>query len=157
VLFIAHGRIWQEDTAQLTGYILILFLVGLTCAFHYIPVHPINSELNYLWILPIIFVVFCFSQIVFLEHLMDEDSEDSEEPEKFTNSVHLLNMGHTVIIVLVILYYAAQVHYTWYGDMSFTNTGGKLDQRLNFELAELSDTLSYTNPVGAPGKYLRST
>lgn len=76
---------------------------------------------------------------------------------KFTNSVHLLNLGHTAIVVLVILHYAAQVHYTWYGDLSFTQTGGKLDRRLNFGLAELLDTPSYNNLANAPGSYLRST
>ena len=171
-IFTAHGKLWQVRSeagewngelshGELTGYILILFLVGLSCVFHYIPLHPINTELNYLWMLPMVFVFFCFTQIVVLEHLMGEDRETVEPGKtsalKFTNSVHLLNLGHTAIIALVILYYAAQLHYTWYGDMSFTQTGGKLDRRLNFELAELLDVPSYNNPVGAPGEYLRST
>ena len=172
VLFIAHGKLWQTGgRSELTGYILILMLVGFTCIFHYIPVHPINTELNYLWMLPMVFVVFCFAQIIFLEHLMGEDEDKPETDEgveeqdkntkhkklKFTNSVHLLNTGHTVIVALVLLYYAAQLHYTQYGDMTMTNSGGKLDKRLNFELAELSPTLSYNNIADAQGKYMRST
>jgi hypothetical protein len=173
-LFTAHGKLWQQDAGGLTGYILILCLVFLSCIFHCIPIHPINSELNYLWILPFVFAFFCFAQIVVLEHLMGEDTEvDESDPGmaksiansstftykkfRFTSSVHLLNMGHTAIISLVILYYAAQMHYTWYGDMSFTQTGGKLDRRLNFELAELLEAPSYNNPVGSQGGYLRST
>lgn len=172
-IFTAHGKLWKlrnveaEDNGsrlshgELIGYILILFLVGLSCVFHYIPLHPINTELNYLWMLPMVFVFFCFTQIVVLEHLMGEEN-DTVEPGKtstlkFTNSVHLLNLGHTAIIALVILYYAAQLHYTWYGDMSFTQTGGKLDRRLNFELAELLDAPSYNNLADAPGEYFRST
>jgi hypothetical protein len=194
VLFIAHGKLWktvagERNTSELTGYILILFLIGLTNVFHYIPVHPTNSELNFLWILPMVFVMFCFTQVVFLEHLMGEDldSEDnvpldvvvndvnsngvesqpaginSISPEKikknrkleFTNSVHLLNLGHTVIIALVIMYFAMRLHYSWYGSLSFTETGGKLDRRVNFELSELAATLSYNN-VGSPAEF-RST
>ena len=169
VLFIAHGRLWQVGgRAELTGYILILFLVGLTAIFHYIPVHPINTELNFLWMLPVVFVMFCFAQIVFLEHLMGEDTQDTGNEEEdasstshkkavFTNSVHLLNTGHTVIVALVVLYYAAQLHYTWYADLSMTESGGKLDKRLNFELAELANSPSYNNPAGAQGSYFRST
>ena len=71
--------------------------------------------------------------------------------------MHLLNTGHTVIVALVLLYYAAQLHYTQYGDMTMTESGGKLDKRLNFELAELSPTLSYNNIADAQGKYMRST
>lgn len=173
VLFTAHGKLWQNGhRAELTGYILVLFLVGLSFIFHLIPVHPINSEINYLWILPMLFTFFCFAQIVVLEHLMDDNGKQTtDEPEaqseliksenkktmQFTSSVHLLNVGHAAVVGLVILYYAAQIHYTWYGDMSFTHTGGKLDRRLNFELAELLDVPSYNNPAAAQGSYLRST
>ena len=165
VLFIAHGKLWQNGgQGELKGYILILILVGITCIFHYIPVHPINTELNFLWMLPMVFVVFCFAQIVFLEHLMDEKDENSEKgatikPKNlsFTDSVHLLNTGHTLIVALVIMYYAAQLHYTWYADLSMTQSGGRLDKRLNFELAELSPTLSYNNLANSQGTYLRST
>ena len=184
VIFIAHGRLWQgKRTGELTGYILILFLVGLTNIFHNIPAHPINSELNYLWVLPMAFVVFCFAQVVFLEHLMGEDVEEGDEKTnppnspnslnslkspkspkspkslkslKFTNSVHLLNLGHGAIIVLAILYYAKEMHYTWYGEFSFAESGGKLDRRINFELAEMLATPSYNNLANATGKYLRS-
>ena len=167
ILFIVHGKIWQMQvegklrSGELTGYILILFLVGLTSIFHYIPVHPINTELNFLWVLPMVFIMFCFTQIVFLEHLMgEEDSRkaaDASKKKHFTNSVHLLNLGHSAIILLVIVYYASQLHYSWYGDFTFAETGGKLDKRLNFELAELLDTPSYNNLPSSQGSYLLST
>jgi hypothetical protein len=196
IIFIAHGKLWQQagekkrNLAELTGYILILFLIGLTNVFHYIPVHPINSELNYLWMLHMVFVMFCFTQVVFLEHLMGEDMEEvTEESEdiqvittsgqntvapsksqpmhnylnpqtkklKFTNSVHLLNLGHTVIIVLVMLHFAKELHYSWYGSLSFVETGGKLDRHVNFELTELLGTASYNNVGTSTGKFFASS
>ncbi len=154
--------------------------------FHYIPVHPINSELNYLWMLPMVFVMFCFTQVVFLEHLMGEDLDEdgnaelrevvdggmlvSSEPLKpenppqtktnklqFTNSVHLLNLGHTAIIVLVMLHFAKELHYAWYGGLTFTETGGKLDRHVNFELTELLKTASYDKVSESAGKFLASS
>lgn len=190
VLFIAHGKLWQMRptiqtgspqsgvmlssmhpfrTGELTGYIIILMLVGITSLFHIIPTHAINSELNFLWLLPMVFSVFCFAQIVLLEHLMGEDNDantiqitvvpktdSTSKPNKmrFTNSVHLLNTGHTIVVSLVIVYYAMQMHYVWHGDLSMLSTGGRLDKRLNFELAELNAIPAYTNLQTAPGKFL---
>ena len=169
VLFIAHGKLWKAEngkprTGEITGYIMILVLVGLTYAFNMMPSYPLNSELNFLWLLPVIFAVFCFSQVVVLEHLLGEDVDEPTDASgrmkklQFTNSVHLLNMGHTFVVAAVIVYYAAQMHYTWHGDMSMVNTGGLVDRRLNFELSELAEinpaTLSY-NPL--QGGVLRST
>jgi hypothetical protein len=160
VLFIAHGKMekmWEGRVSELKGYILVLVLVGSTMIFHGIPAHPMNSELNFLWMLPSVFVMFCFIQVVFLEHLMDaqEDSQDSKLI--FTDSVHLLNTAHMLIITAVIVYYAAQMHYIWNGDMSMLQSGGRLSQRLNFELAELSDTPSYHNLAGAQNAMYRSS
>ena len=147
VLFIAHGKLWEGKATELKGYILILILTASTQIFHAIPAHPMNSELNFLWILPAIFVLFCFIQVVFLEHLMD--TEDDSGKLQFTNSVHLLNTGHMLIITAVILYYGAQMHYVWSGDMSMLQSGGRLNNRLNFELTELSNQPSYRNLAGA--------
>ena len=176
IIFIAHGRLWQDEVQsvpEIIGYILILFLIGLTNVFHYIPVHPINSELNYLWVLPIVFVMFCFTQVVFLEQLMgegpkevsveaevmgEESLQSTKQPKidttfKFTTSVHLLNLGHTVIIGLVIIHFAMRLHYSWYGGLTFTSTGGKLDRQVNFEMAELlGSSPSYNNIDASPGK-----
>jgi hypothetical protein len=177
VLFAAHGKLWQvtrQDsdatdgelpnlrpfrTGELTGYIIILILVAITDMFHMIPAHPINSELNFLWLLPMIFAIFCFVQIVLLEHLMGEDTDDAVIDYKvkklqFSNSVHLVNTGHNIVIALVILYYVMQMHYVWHGDLSMLNTGGRVDKRLNFELAELKAVPSYTNLHTAPGNFL---
>ena len=92
---------------------------------------------------------------------MGEDSDhqpDAKDKKNiFTNSVHLLNLGHSAIIALVIVYYAGQMYYAWYGDLTFAQTGGKLDRRLNFELAELLDTPSYNNLPNSQGSYLLST
>jgi hypothetical protein len=55
---------------------------------------------------------------------------------------------------LVILYYAMQMHYVWHGDLSMLNTGGRVDKRLNFELAELNAVPSYINLQTAQGKFL---
>ena len=168
-IFIAHGRLWQNaevesEQGELKGYVMIMVLVSSAAIFHHIPVHPINSELNFLWILPDMFVVICFAQIVFLETLLDHETEEGEENEenivkklRFTSSVHLLNVAHTIIVTVVILYFAAQLHYTWYADISMTQSGGKLDKRLNFELAEMSNTPSYNNLVAAPGSYFRNS
>ena len=173
VLFIAHGKLYAPDTnnrrhtSEITGYILILVLVGLTYVFNMMPSYPVNSELNFLWLLPVIFTVFCFSQVVFLEHLLGEDEDEAAGSQTlpvktnktvhFTNSVHLLNMGHTFVVVAVLVYYAAQMHYTWHGDMSMANTGGLVDRRLNFELAELQDAVTTSYNTLQTGSVLRST
>jgi hypothetical protein len=176
IIFIAHGRLWQgevQSLPEIIGYILILFLIGLTNVFHYIPVHPINSELNYLWVLPMVFVMFCFTQVVFLEQLMGEGEvnvesgvEGSEVHKQnpqtetklgFTTSVHLLNLGHTAIIGLVIIHFAMRLHYSWYGGLTFASTGGKLDRQVNFELTEMLDSLSYNNIGNSNGKSFASS
>jgi hypothetical protein len=115
----------------------------------------------------VIFTVFCFSQVVFLEHLLGEDEDEAAGSQTlpvktnktvhFTNSVHLLNMGHTFVVVAVLVYYAAQMHYTWHGDMSMANTGGLVDRRLNFELAELQDAVTTSYNTLQTGSVLRST
>ncbi len=77
---------------------------------------------------------------------------------RFTTSVHLLNMGHTAIIGLVIIHFAMRLHYSWYGGLTFTNTGGKLDRQVNFELAELlGSSPSYNNIASSPGKFFASS
>ena len=149
VLFAAHGRVWQGE--EVKGYLLLLSLIGLVCVSYLIPMHPINSRLNYLWLLPMVFVFMCVCQIVFLEGLFKK-TEDAKQLH-FSNSVHLLNMGHVIITGLVLLYYANTMQYARTAEQSFTETGGRLDQRLNFELAELMPVPSYRNP-SATGAYM---
>jgi hypothetical protein len=69
----------------------------------------------------------------------------------------LLNIGHTLIITAVILYYSVQMHYVWWGDMSMLQSGGRLNKHLNFELVELSNSLSYDNLPSARGAMYAST
>ena len=143
LLFASHGKIWKESTSSRTGFILLLFLPGTMHIFSMVPTFPVNCDLNILWGLPVIFAVICYSKVLFIDHFMDDEPNTQGNKHKVTHSDHLLNIGHLLVVALVVLYYIIQLSNLQYGrsgSFNMADTGGRLTRRLNFEFAEMNIT-----------------
>lgn len=153
LLFVSHGKIWKSSASSRTGFILLLFLPCTMHIFHMVPVFPVNCELSFLWGLPVIFSVFCYAKVLFIDHFLDDELNMKENRYKVTHSDHLLNIGHLLVIALVVFYYTLQLANLQYGlsdSSNMASTGGRLSKRLNFELGEMGITGSGTPFYNTP-------
>jgi hypothetical protein len=141
-LFLAHGKLWKTSPSSRTGFILLIFLPATMHIYNMIPVYPVNCELNFLWSMPVVFAVICYAKVLFIDHFMnDESNMDENDKFKVTHSDHFLGKGQVLVVTCVVLYYIIQLANLRYGqsDASMMGfSGGRLTQRLNFELGEMN-------------------
>lgn len=143
-LFVTHGKIWKTSTSSRTGFFLLILLAGLLNVYHMVPFYPVNMGKSiYLWILPTIFSVLCYSKILFIDHFLgDTDSADTKEnsgKRKTTHSEHLFEFGYILIVSAVIIHFIVCLSDLAYGDPDATSTSfnaGKLTKRLNYAFGE---------------------
>lgn len=83
VLFVAHGGIWKTGSgASRTGFFILIFLSGISAQFMLTPKFPVNSQLNFIWNLPVVFAVMCYAKLLFLDHMLDEDKFKTAMPDQ---------------------------------------------------------------------------
>jgi hypothetical protein len=143
MLFASHGKIWKDSSSCRTGFILLIFLPATMHIYSMVPIYPVNCELSVLWGMPTIFATICYAKVLFVDHFMDDESSMKDNRYKVTHSDHLLNIGHLLVVALVVFYYIIQLASLQYGRSESYNmdaTGGRLSRRLNFEFAEAGVT-----------------
>jgi hypothetical protein len=140
VLFASHGSIWKNSTSSCTGFILLIFLSGTMALFHLAPTFPVNCGINSLWITPVVFSVFVYSKILFIDHLLNDEKDVKNTKFRVTHSTHMFNKAYMLLIALVVLYFASDITsmaFGMKGNDFISAVGGRLTKRLNFELAEV--------------------
>ncbi len=133
---VTDGSISDAGEQNITAYFIICGVTGLVYIISSIPPYPVGAEQNIMWLHPLLFILVAFGGMVWVEHLYDgTSSKDSEtDDEKLELTTHLVNLGHVIIIVLVLLYFTGQSMVTTYGD-TYLPRGGLIPARAEFSLA----------------------
>ena len=152
VMFFMHFRCgnWTEDTKSdnpvaaagshnITAYFIVCITVALIYVFTMVPTYPYSTEPNILWILPILFVTVAFGGAVWVEHLYDGVEKSDGKKLSFTS--HLINMGHVLVVMVVLIYFTGQAMTMSYGD-TFLAKGGLMPNRAEFSLSVPNPALS---------------
>lgn len=145
-LFVTHGKIWKNSTSSRTGFFLLILLAALINIYHMMPFYPVNiGKSTYLWMIPTIFSVLCYSKILFIDHFFGDEDDTVNTKEKLnkrktTHSEHLFDIGYLFIVFAVLIHFIICVSDLAYGDPNATSTtsnAGKLTKRLNFAFGEM--------------------
>lgn len=152
VMFFMHFRCgnWTEDTKSdnpvaaagshnITAYFIVCITVALIYVFTMVPTYPYSTEPNILWILPILFVTVAFGGAVWVEHLYD--GAEVSDGKKLSFTSHLINMGHVLVVMVVLIYFTGQAMTMSYGD-TFLAKGGLMPNRAEFSLSVPNPSLS---------------
>ena len=128
---------------NITGYFLLCGTAILIYTIILIPPYPVSSEQNIMWLLPLFFVSVTFVGVFWVEHLYDrgpgKDSDTDDDKLELTS--HLVNLGHVLIIVVVLFYFTGQSMVMTYGDSFFKGSyAGLVPARAEFALAVKNST-----------------
>jgi hypothetical protein len=131
---------------NITAYFIVCGTTALIYFFCMVPPYPVGSEQNIMWLLPIFFVFVAFGGAVWVEHLYDgtpssKGTEIDDSDDKLEFLAHLVNLGHVLIILIVLLYFTGQSMIMTYGD-TFLPRGGLIPARAEFALAMKNSTMN---------------
>lgn len=143
VLFASHGSIWKGNSSGKMGLFLMIAISGINQAFIIVPRYPVNNELNFLWVLPLIFSIMAYGKVLFVEHIIGDENDPKESRENYRMSLssYMFNIGHVILNVLILVYFIINIAYMASGDAGkpFLGTAaGRLTKKLNFALAEMN-------------------
>jgi hypothetical protein len=141
-----HSDIASAGVHNITAYFIVCATTALIYFFCMVPPYPVGSEQNITWLLPIFFVFVAFGGAVWVEHLYDgtpssKGIEIDDSDEKLEFLAHLVNLGHVLIILAVLLYFTGQSMILTYGD-TFLPRGGLIPARAEFALATKNSTMN---------------
>lgn len=148
VIFSENKKLWMPEygEASRTGYLLYIFLAGLSGVLRLVPHFPVASELNFLWVLPTCFAMFCFAGVVFVEHITSEDGDHTQDEivdiAKFEETSHYVQLGHWAVLMLVLFYFLSVLVDLTMNDKLLLNANSAMN-RLNFELFTLTPGNNY--------------